>query len=1002
MRLAWLCCALVTALCVGTARADTPLTLFKTFTGYVNFVGTEKTMRGGATDCSMVSSTKDLVLHLTKIPSGSTVLSAQLYWAGSNIQANADYTVTFAGTSVSAPTTRRYFSNTIGSGYDYFAGAADVTSMVKGNADYHVHNLTVSNTTPWCKGQGVLGGFALLVVYSNPATEPFRVLNVYEGLQYLRNSSVTLNASNFKVPDVPSDGHIGYLAWSGDAGIKPGESVVLNGTSLADVQNPSGNQFNSVSTAADPPDATSFGIDFDDYTISACTCQAGQTNATLTLQTAADMILYQMAVLSTPSVPTADLKLTITRGSDLAVGGNTNYVLNASSAGPDTDPGPITVTDTLPAGLSFVGASGSGWSCSVSGQTVTCSTPGPVASGAVLAPVTITVRTSAAGTYTNTAAVSGGAYDYAPDNNSASGTASTGGDYVFTDAACAAGKAFGAADQPCHKYAGPATAGAAAGLYVTLVDASGTPVILNATSSAAVSVRLALTCLKPATEQGVQASYAGVALPLCSANGVVPAPANAGWSQPVTLTFPANSATAQLAGGFVYEDVGQVVLSLVDANSKVNSSAFVVRPAKLVFSAITRSSDGVANPGATDGTGLGFARAGEAFTLSVAALSASGKKAPGFGAEGAKVALQQDRLPTVQGSFDTLTGGVFSGAAFSWDEAGIVVLTPRLAGDDYLGTGTVLGDAASVGRFYPDHFETAVSSAFACLTRMACPSGSTAAGDSLDVSGAVYSGQPFQVVVRPIGVAGNTLSNYSGGYARQIVLAAFDSPAGTQVNPGSGVLGANTIASVAAGQQPSANPTYQLPGQYLGSAPRALGWSAPTAIYLRASSNELIAAAGNTSQWVTVSSKRASGTVEGGVSVVQGRLNLSNAFGSELLKLALPVAAQYWTGANWDNNSADNASAVGVVASFSRCLRHLDNGSAPPNNCKSVLALSSSAPLPLVAGGGTLWLQAPGSGNDGSAQVQLASPGAPWLPSTIARAAFGLYKSSALFGRELY
>lgn len=50
-------------------------------------------------------------------------------------------------------------------------------------------------------------------------------------------------------------------------------------------------------------------------------------------------------------------------------------VTNATTAGPTT--GPVIVTDTLPSGLTFVAGSGSGWTCSATGQDVACTNPGP-------------------------------------------------------------------------------------------------------------------------------------------------------------------------------------------------------------------------------------------------------------------------------------------------------------------------------------------------------------------------------------------------------------------------------------------------------------------------------------------------------------------------------------------------------------------------------------------------------------------------------------------------
>lgn len=56
----------------------------------------------------------------------------------------------------------------------------------------------------------------------------------------------------------------------------------------------------------------------------------------------------------------------------------------------------ITVTDNLPAGLTFVSGSGSGWMCTANGQMVTCTHPGPVFQGTDLPLLTLTVNVGAA------------------------------------------------------------------------------------------------------------------------------------------------------------------------------------------------------------------------------------------------------------------------------------------------------------------------------------------------------------------------------------------------------------------------------------------------------------------------------------------------------------------------------------------------------------------------------------------------------------------------------
>jgi hypothetical protein len=91
--------------------------------------------------------------------------------------------------------------------------------------------------------------------------------------------------------------------------------------------------------------------------------------------------------------------------------------------GPTT--GSITLTDTLPAGLTFdpAGPTSPGWSCSASGQTVTCTNPGPLAAPAISSfSILVGIGNAAVGAVTNTASVSTPG-DANPANNTASDTA---------------------------------------------------------------------------------------------------------------------------------------------------------------------------------------------------------------------------------------------------------------------------------------------------------------------------------------------------------------------------------------------------------------------------------------------------------------------------------------------------------------------------------------------------------------------------------------------------
>src|SRR5690606_25013625 len=71
-------------------------------------------------------------------------------------------------------------------------------------------------------------------------------------------------------------------------------------------------------------------------------------------------------------LPAPDLSITKQHWGDFWVGSNDTYwieVRNAAGSGPTS--APVVVTDTLPAGLSFIRkGSGGGWTCTASGQTI--------------------------------------------------------------------------------------------------------------------------------------------------------------------------------------------------------------------------------------------------------------------------------------------------------------------------------------------------------------------------------------------------------------------------------------------------------------------------------------------------------------------------------------------------------------------------------------------------------------------------------------------------------
>ncbi len=94
------------------------------------------------------------------------------------------------------------------------------------------------------------------------------------------------------------------------------------------------------------------------------------------------------------------------------------YTIAVTNSGNSPTSSPVTVTDTLPGGLTATGLSGSGWNCTLG--TLTCTHGDSIAAGASAPPLTLTVNVAATApaSVTNTATISGGG-DVNPANNTA-------------------------------------------------------------------------------------------------------------------------------------------------------------------------------------------------------------------------------------------------------------------------------------------------------------------------------------------------------------------------------------------------------------------------------------------------------------------------------------------------------------------------------------------------------------------------------------------------------
>jgi uncharacterized repeat protein (TIGR01451 family) len=122
----------------------------------------------------------------------------------------------------------------------------------------------------------------------------------------------------------------------------------------------------------------------------------------------------------------SDVSITKTASSStVEVGSNVTFTLTPRHNGGEPPgtlaPNLITVVDTLPAGLTFVSASGSGWTCAFAAPEVTCTRPGPYTGGNFtnMPPISIVATANAAGPLSNTATITAPETDPIPGNNTA-------------------------------------------------------------------------------------------------------------------------------------------------------------------------------------------------------------------------------------------------------------------------------------------------------------------------------------------------------------------------------------------------------------------------------------------------------------------------------------------------------------------------------------------------------------------------------------------------------
>ncbi|WP_433674920.1 hypothetical protein [Microbacterium gorillae] len=147
-------------------------------------------------------------------------------------------------------------------------------------------------------------------------------------------------------------------------------------------------------------------------TVSAAAYPSVENTATVTSATPEDPSTVGDNTSTVTSPVPALSTLTIEKRliGQLVTGRTATYEITVGNSGPTEDPGPVTVIDELPAGLTFASVSVDGASdaCGAEGRTITCALPGLAVGEERVITVTATVDSGARGELVNTASVSSG------------------------------------------------------------------------------------------------------------------------------------------------------------------------------------------------------------------------------------------------------------------------------------------------------------------------------------------------------------------------------------------------------------------------------------------------------------------------------------------------------------------------------------------------------------------------------------------------------------------
>lgn len=233
------------------------------------------------------------------------------------------------------------------------------------------------------------------------------------------NNTVELNLSMTGPASAPVGSDLSYVLTVTNYGPGPATSVTLTdsppaGSSVISITPSQGSCSQTPNITCTLGDISYGAAATVSLTIRPTTSGLLTNSASVTSNETDTVSSNNTASVSTNIIASADLGVTMTGSPNpVVVGANLTYGITVSNDGPSTATN-VTLSDTLPANVSFVSASAN---CASSGSLVSCNL-GSIINGSNSS-VTIIVRPTAPGSITNTATVNGAETDPLSSNNTA-------------------------------------------------------------------------------------------------------------------------------------------------------------------------------------------------------------------------------------------------------------------------------------------------------------------------------------------------------------------------------------------------------------------------------------------------------------------------------------------------------------------------------------------------------------------------------------------------------